>query len=311
VGFLLAAVLLAVAIYAGVRIGLRHMVNRQLAAAVQATPGLDDIQYARLEIRLRPLGLELVQVALKPSEGAAPIPIRRVRIARFTAGRTLPRQLSLFLDDIRIHAAHPALGPFQTAIQRLALKSLDMDLNLRLVQVENRPKAWRGQVELQVQQAGTLRVALAVDNLDMERVRRAIDQPINWMTVLPPTGIRAMAVEYEDEGLVERMVAARARGTGQPPAAVRQHFRQAIEAAARREKILPLGRLLSAFVTDPLRIGYYTGNAEPVYLGRLLWIRRIGGWLQPFEIKGYRSATPRTNPWIPSTAAIPEKPPQL
>jgi hypothetical protein len=186
-----------------------------------------------------------------------------------------------------------------------------MDLDLRLVQVASQVKAWRGQVELQVQQAGTLRVALAVENLDMEGVLRAAGQPVNWMAVLPPTGIRAVALEYEDEGLVERMVAGRARGAGQSPAAVREHFRQAIEAEARREKILPLGRLLSAFVADPLRIGYYTGNAEPVYLGRLLWVRRIGGWLQPFEIKGYRSATPRTNPWIPSTAAIPEKPPQL
>jgi hypothetical protein len=308
--FLLAAVLLGAAIYAGARIGLRQMVNRQLAAAVQNTPGLDDIQYEHLEIRLRPLGLELVQVTLKSSGSVDPIPIRRAKLTRFTPGQALPRQLSVFLDDIRIPATHPALEPLRAPLQRLALKSLDMDLDLRLVQVASQAKAWRGQVELQVQQAGTLRVALAVDNLDMDGVLRAIDHPVNWMTVLPPTGIRAMALEYEDDGLVDRMVVDRARRTGQPPAAARQHFRQTIEAAARREKILPLGRLLSTFVADPIRIGYYTGNSEPVYLGRLLWARRIGGWLHPLEVRGYRASTPRVNSWVTSTAAIPEKPPQ-
>ena len=70
-----------------------------------------------------------------------------------------------------------------------------------------------------------------------------------------------------------------------------------------------LGRLLADFVAAPVRIGYYTGNAEPVYLGRLLWSPEIRDWCRAMQVGGYRPPSPRLNPWETSAASIPGKPP--
>ena len=309
--FLLAAALLAAAGYIGLQIYLRYTVERHLQAAVLATPALTDITYGRLVIRLRPFGLELREVRLVSTGGIDPIPIRLVDLNRFTPGRPLPRHLSLALRDVRMSAVHPAVAPLQDLLEHLGLENLALDLDLNLEQIPNPVNSWRGHVELRIQQAGTLRLALAVDNLNANGILRAIENPVEWWRVLPPIGIRAGVVEFEDEGLVERIVAARARHTGLTPSAARRLVRADIEAAAQRYGILPLGRLLSEFAAAPARIGYYTGNTEPVYMGRLLLSRDVRDGLTALQVAGYRASSPRAMAWVSAAASIPGKPPRL
>lgn len=310
-GLLLAMALMAASIYAGLQIYLRHTVNRHLEAFVQTTAAISGIQYARLDVRLLPFGVELQQVALKPAGGADPIPIRRVHLDRFQPGAVFPDQLSLDLDGVRIPNTHPAVDPIRFLLKRVALKTLLIDLRIRLVHDASQAGTWHGHLELQVQRMGILRGALVVDNLDANGVLQAFDNPFNWLAVLPPAGIRTMVWEFEDNGLVARIVADRARRSDMTPAAARQHIRQGIEAAARHERIWPLGRLLSEYVADPVRIGYYTGNPEPVYLGRLLWSRSIRDGLRPLQVSGYRAPTPRLTPWVTAATSSPGKPPRL
>lgn len=256
------------------------------------------------------MGIELRQVTLQPAGGAAPIPINHAHLEHFQPGRTVPDRLTLNLDGIRVHQTHPAADPIRNLMQRLDLKTLTMDLHIRLAHDEKQANAWRGHVELQINHAGILRIAMAIENLEADGVLRALDNPLNWMAVLPPVGIRTIAGEFEDDGLVDRIVADRARRTGLTPAAARQRIRKELETAARKKKMSQLGGLLSEFVADPVRIGYYSGNPQPVYLGGLLWSRKVRDWLRALQITGYRAQTPRVNPWMMSAAAIAGKPPR-
>ncbi len=306
---LLAAVLLAAVVYAGLQVYLRHLVDRHLQAAVLAAPGLDDIQYDRLAIDLLPFGLAFDEIVLKPAGGLDPIPIRRARLNEFKPGRSLPQRLDVSLEGLRIEADHPSAAPLHEASLRLGMEIIEIDLHLGLEQDAGRPKAWRGHAELNVHKAGILRMALAVKNLDTAEMEQAFAKASDLWTILTPVGIRTVAVEFEDAGLVDRMVADRARRAGGPPSAARLQIRQEIEAAARAEGILPLGRLLSDFVEAPVRLGYYSGNTEPVYLVRLLWSRTIRDWCLALQVKGYRPPSPRLNPWAPAAPSTPGKPP--
>ncbi len=306
---MLAAAVIAAAMYAGLQIYLHHAVDRHLQAAVRTTPELTDIRYGHMDVSLLPFGVELRNVELVTAGGARPIPIRRVNLNRFTAGRVLPEHLALSLYGARIHHTHPAAGPIDNLMQRLAMDTLDIDIHIRLVKDPVQENAWCGHVELHVRPAGILRLALAVDHLDEDGMARALDNPLNWLAVLPPVGIRAAALEFEEGGLVTRIISDRARRSGLTPAAARRRIGQEIETAARRKKILPLGHLLSAFVSDPVRIGYYTGNVTPVYMGRLMWSRRVRDWLRPLQVRGALASAPRNVPWMTTAAAIPGKPP--
>lgn len=309
--FLLTAALIAAALYTGLQFYLHQMVKRHLQTVVQATPAIEDIRYARLNVRMLPFRIELRQVALQPAGGAAPIPISQVHLDHFQPGRKVPDRLALSLNGIRVQQTHPTANHIRNHMQRLGIRTLVMDLHIRLAHDERQKNAWRGHVEIKIQQAGILRIAMVIENLDADGVLQALDNPLYWMAVLPPVGIRKIAGEFENGGLVERIVADRTRRTGLTPAGARQQIRKEIEVAARKKKISPLGGLLSEFVADPVRIGYYTGNPEPVYLGGLLWSRRVRDWLKPLLIRGYRASTPRVTPWTDSAAAMAAKPPLL
>ncbi len=306
---LTAVILLGVFVYTGLRTYLHHWVDRQLQATAAATPVLDDIRYARLKILLRPFRLEFQDVALKLAGGVDPLPVRRATLHQFQPGHPLPRRLALALEGIRIEDPHPAVAPLQASLRRLGMQHLDLDLGLRLEKSPGRANAWRGHAELDVRGGGILRLALAVDNLDDAAVWRALDNPDDWWRILPPVGIRAAAAEFEDGGLVDRILAAGGHGEAMTPPAARQYLRQAIETTAHREGILPLGRLLSEFIAAPVRIGYYTGNTEPVYLGRLLWSREVRTWCQALQVGGYRRPSPRRDPWMRAAVSTPGKPP--
>lgn len=310
-GLLVATVTIAVGIYLGLQGYLRHRVDRQLQATAQAIPAIAAIDYADLEVHLRPLGIELHQVRLIPQHGAAPIPIRRIHLKRFAAGEILPDHLDVSLYAARLPHRHPAVAPVAHLLTRLEMQTLDMDMHVALARDAAREKSWRGHLELQVQQAGILRIALAVENLDVNGILRALDNPLNWMMVLPPVAIRAAALEFEEGGLVGRIVADRARRTGTTPMAARRQLAAEIERAARQRKILPLGAPLAAFVTAPVRIGYHTGNPEPVYLGRLIWSAKARDWVTPLQVAGYLAEKPRQAPWIATAITIPGRPPHL
>jgi hypothetical protein len=307
---LTAAILLGVVVYTGLRAFLGHQVDGQLQSVASATPVLDAIDYTRLEIQLAPPGIALRDVTLKPSGPSAPLTVRRATLSDYRPGRPLPHRFSLALENLSIAATHPAVAPFQALLRDLGLTHLDMDLHLRMEKRPAQANAWQGHLELQVEEAGTWRLMLAVDNLNIEGVRQALENPHLWWAVLPPVGIQALAAEFEDGGLVERIVAAQARHDGGSPAAARRRLRASVEAVARQERIFPLGLLLTEFIAAPVRIGYYNGNTEPVRLGHLLWSRRFGDWCHALQVAGYRAASPRETSWITSTGLIPGKPPR-
>ncbi len=309
--YLAAAILLIIVVYTGLRVFLRHQVDGHLQSIASASPALAAIGYTRLDVHLAPLGLALRDVTLIPSGHNDTITIRRAVLSDYQPGRPLPHSLALALENVRIAAIHPSIAPLRAALLELGLTRLDLDCDLRLEKKPAQTHAWQGHVELRAERAGILRLMLEVDNLNIEGVLQALDNPHHWWAVLPPVGIRSVAVEFEDQGLVERVVNASARRNGWSPAAARHRLRQTVEAAARREKLSPLGLMLSEFIAAPVRIGYYNGNPEPVHLGRLLWSRRFSDWCQALQIAGYRPATPRKHPWAAATGSIPGKPPQL
>jgi hypothetical protein len=307
----MAAVTIAAGIYLGLQGHLRHRVDRQLQATAQAIPEIAAIDYADLEVHWRPLGIELHEIRLVPQNGAAPIPIRRVHLKRFKAGPILPEHLDVSLYETRLPHQHPVVAPVAHLLSRLDMQVLDIDMHIQLVRDAAREKSWRGHLELQVRQAGILRIALAVENLDVNGVLRALDNPFNWMMVLPPVAIRAAALEFEEGGLVARMVTDRARRTGTTPMAARRQLAAEIEQAARQRKIPNLGAPLAAFVAAPVRIGYHTGNPDPVYLGRLIWSPKARDWVSPLKVSGYLADEPRKAPWQATAITIPGRPPHL
>ncbi len=309
--YLAAAIVLGVVVYAGLRAFLRHQVNAHLAAVASATPALETIDYTRLEIQLAPLGLALREVILKPTGAGGPVTVRRATLSDYRPGRPLPHRFAVALENVLVAATHPAAAPLQTALDDMGLTRLELDLYLHMEKRPARANAWQGHLELRVAGAGILRLMLAVDNLNIEKVAEALENPLLWWAVLPPVGIRALAAEFEDGGLVERIVAVQARQGRRSPEAARRRLQATITAAARREGLAPLGHLLAEFIAAPVRIGYHNGNPEPVHLGRLLWSRQISDWCQALQIKGYHPTAPRKTPWVASTGSIPGKPPRL
>ncbi len=308
--FLAAAMLMAVVVHIGLQVFLRHQVDGHLQSLITVSPVLENIDYDRLEIQLAPLGLVLREVTLKPSGTNAPITVRRATLSDYRPGHPLPQRFALALENVRIAATDPATAPWPAMRHQLGLEHLDGDLELRLEQNRAQANAWQGHLVLQVERVGILRIMLAVENLNIEGAIQALDNPVLWWTVLPPVGIRAAAAEFEDGGLVEGVVAARARRDAISPAAARLRLREAIATAARRERLIPLGQHLSEFIAAPVRIGYYSRNPAPVRLGRLMWARRFSDWSHALQIEGYRASAPRVQPWVVSTGSIPEKPPR-
>ena len=311
IGLLLAPVIIAAGVYLGLQGYLRHRVDWQLQATAQSIPQVAAIDYADMDVHLQPLSIELHQVRVVPPHGAAPIPIGRVHLKRFQAGQILPDHLDLSLYAAHLPHRHPAVAPIAHLLTRIEMQALDIDMHIQLTRDAAREHSWRGHLECQVRQAGILRFALDVENLNVHGMLRAINNPLNWLAVLPPVGIRAAALEFEDGGLVERIVAAHARRTGETPMAARRQLASVIEKAARQRKVRPWGGLMAAFVAAPVRIGYHTGNPDPVYLGRLIWSPRIRDWLAPLQVAGYLAETPRDAPWMTSAMAIPGQPPRL
>ena len=310
-GLLLATVIIGAAIYLGLESYLRHRVDRQLQATVQAIPEVAAIDYARMDLRLHPRGIELQQVRLVPQDGAAPIPIDRIHLKRYTAGYVLPDQLAFSLYAARIPRRHPAAAQVAHLLTRLGIQALDVDLHVQMSRDAAREASWNGYLELHVRQAGILRIALAVENLNVNGILRALDNPLNWVAVLPPVGIRTAALEFEEGGLMGRIVADHARRTGVPLAVARRQIAENIDRAARKLRIRPLGEPMAAFVAAPVRIGYHSGNPEPVYLGRLLWSRKVRDWLGPLQVSGYLAQRPRDAPWTTAAIPIPGQPPRL
>ncbi len=308
--YLAAAIILGVVVYAGLRAFLRHQVNAHLSSAASASPALEAIDYTRFDIQLAPLGLALREVTLKPSGTGAPITVARATLSDYRPGRPLPHRFALALENVLVAATHPAAAPLQTALGDLGFTRLELDLDLRMEKRPARANAWQGHLELRVGGAGILRLMLAVDNLNIEGVVQALENPLLWWAVLPPVGIEALAAEFEDRGLVERIVAMQARPGGDAPDAARQRLRAAIEAAARREGLAPLALPLAEFIAAPVRIGFYSANPEPVHLGHLLWSRQLSKWCHALQIAGYRPTAPRKTPWVASTGSIPGKPPR-
>ena len=310
-GLLMAAAILITGIYLGLRGYLRHQIDRQLQATAQAIPDITAIDYADMAVHWRPMGIELHQVRLVPQHGAAPIPIRRVHLKGFEAGEILPDHLDVSLYAARLPRHHPILASVAHLLKRLEMTVLDVDMHFQLARDAARERSWYGHLELQVRQAGILRIALAVENLDVHGIVRALDNPLNWIVVLPPVGIRAAALEFEEGGLVRRIVADRSHRNGTTPTAARRELAAEIERTARLWKILPLGTPLAAFVSAPVRIGYHTANPEPVYLGRLIWSAKVRDWLTPLQVAAYLAEKPRKAPWIANAITTPGRPPHL
>ena len=259
------------------RWGLQRTVARQIEASVRTIPGCTGIRYSRLNIPYFSLQCRIHDAALLFDGDAGDIALQMIHIRRFRPGGRLPRVLEAALHGVHLKSSHPLTASLQPWLQRLGYDALTGELQIQWVRQGEKPERWEVDLTLAVADAGDMRLAFRWDKVNMQGVALALDNPLNWLMVLPPIELIDATVTYRDQGLWERLLIDIARQEGRRPEDVRTDLIMALQRQARIENdpaVRAVWQSLERFCRQPGRIIFRTRLAQPLPLGQFLWMRQ-------------------------------------
>jgi hypothetical protein len=169
------------------------------------------------------------------------------------------------------------VAPLEKSLRELGYPALTGDLELRWDRRGEKQEEWTVDLRIRVADAGEMVLSVRLDKVNAQGVALALENPFNWLLVLPAIELVAAQCDYRDKGLFERALLDAARKQGQRPEAVRKALLNHLRLRTQTEKdphIQAVWRSTEAFCRHPERIILHTRLPRPVPLGQLLWIRQ-------------------------------------
>ncbi len=274
---LILATISAALLFGLFRVVLHRTVARQLQETVQTIPGCTGIRYARLTIPIFSLQAKIEEAALLFADAAEEIQLKTVHIRRFRPGDRLPQALNAAIDGFQIDRHQPLLAPLRQALQDLGYQKLTGDLQIRLERRGEDKTEWEIDLALRIVDVGTVALSTRLNKINADGVAMALDNPLNWLIVLPPVEWVQGKLTYEDDGLFDRILIDAARRQGRPPEQVREALLQALQMRLQTEKepgVQAVWQSLITFCRQPGRITLQTRLPQPRPLGQLVWVRQ-------------------------------------
>jgi len=274
---LILAAICAALLFGLFRLVLHRTVDRQLKETVQTIPGCTGIRYARLTIPTFTLQAKIEEAALLFADTAQEIQLQTIHIRRFRPGDRLPQALDAAIDGFQIDRRQPLLAPLRQALQDLGYQKLTGDLQIRLERHGEDKTEWEIDLALRIVDIGTVALSTRLNKINADGVAMALDNPLNWLMVLPPVEWVQGKLTYADDGLFDRILIDAARRQGRPPQQVRKAFLQALQMRLQTEKapgVQAVWQSLITFCRHPGRITLQTRLSQPMPLGQLMWLRQ-------------------------------------
>jgi len=274
---LILAAICAALLFGLFRLVLHRTVDRQLKETVQTIPGCTGIRYARLTIPTFTLQAKIEEAALLFADTAQEIQLQTIHIRRFRPGDRLPQALDAAIDGFQIDRRQPLLAPLRQALQDLGYQKLTGDLQIRLGRHGEDKTEWEIDLALRIVDIGTVALSTRLNKINADGVAMALDNPLNWLMVLPPVEWVQGKLTYADDGLFDRILIDAARRQGRPPQQVRKAFLQALQMRLQTEKapgVQAVWQSLITFCRHPGRITLQTRLSQPMPLGQLMWLRQ-------------------------------------
>ena len=274
---LILATISAALLFGLFRVVLHRTVARQLQETAQTIPGCTGIRYARLTIPTFSLQAKIEEAALLFADAADEIQLQTVHIRRFRPGDRLPKTLDAAIDGFRIDRHQPLLAPLRQALHDLGYQKLTGDLQIRLERRGEDHTEWEIDLVLRIVDAGTVALSTRLNKINADGVAMALDNPLNWLMVLPPVEWVQGKLTYGDDGLFDRILIDAARRQGRPPEQVREALLQTLQMRLQTEKepgVQAVWQSLITFCRQPGRITLRTRLPQPRPLGQLVWVRQ-------------------------------------
>ena len=203
---LILATISAALLFGLFRVVLHRTVARQLQETAQTIPGCTGIRYARLTIPTFTLQAKIEEAALLFADAAEEIQLQTVHIRRFRPGDRLPKALDATIDGFEMDRHQPLLAPLRQALQNLNYRRLTGDLQIRLERRGEDHTEWEIYLVLRIVDAGTVALSARLNKINADGVAMALDNPLNWLIVLPPVEWLHGKLTYGDDGLFERIL---------------------------------------------------------------------------------------------------------
>lgn len=265
----------------GLLIGLSRLVLHQYVAGqlqdwARSIPGCTGMRYAKLSMPFFALQGHLQEATLLFEDGG-PITAQSIHVRRFRPGDPLPRVLEADVAGVRIGADHPLVAPLAQDLRELGYAILNGDIQIQWWRRGEQQEAWTVDLMLRMADAGELGLSARLDRVNAEGVLLALENPLNWLLVLPAVELVALRCDYRDQGLFERALAVAARAHGQPPEIMRGAWQRQLQAQSLAEedpRVQAFWRSLAAYCRHPGRIIILAGLPHPVPVGQLWWLRR-------------------------------------
>jgi hypothetical protein len=274
---LILATISAALLFGLFRVVLHRTVARQLQETAQTIPGCTGIRYARLTIPTFTLQAKIEDAALLFADAAEEIQLQTVHIRRFRPGDRLPQALDAAIDGFQIDRHQPLLAPLRQALHDLDYQKLTGDLQIRLERRGDDKTEWEIELALRIVDAGTVALSTRLNKINADGVAMALDNPLNWLMVLPPVEWVQGELTYGDDGLFDRILIDAARRQGRPPEQVREALLQTLQMRLQTEKepgVQAVWQSLITFCRQPGRITLRTRLPQPRPLGQLVWVRQ-------------------------------------
>jgi hypothetical protein len=272
-----ALVFLAAAAAWGLLYGYAH---HRVAAAVDriaaSMPGVSDVEVGRIRAGFFGGAVELGELLVRLDTGADPIRIDSVTIHDADDDHPIPRWMHLELRGVWIRpAVHlPAVAGV------LPAGAVPEQVVFRAESVY-RYRADTQQLDLQRlfvagRQMGELEITGRFENIDLERIAQASDQPMELFSALVGVQIGDAVLTYRDRTLVRETVRLLAHRRGLTP---ERYARRLVQRIRLRAEGAPEGLVaqtlapLQGFIADARRIRISVQPRPPVSVGWLLWVR--------------------------------------
>jgi hypothetical protein len=171
----------------------------------------------------------------------------------------------------------PLLAPLRQALQNLNYRRLTGDLQIRLERRGEDHTEWEIDLVLRIVDAGTVALSARLNKINADGVAMALNNPLNWLIVLPPVEWVQGKLTYGDDGLFDRILIDAARRQGRPPEQVREALLQTLQMRLKTEKepgVQAVWQSLITFCRHPGHITLKTRLPRPRPLGQLLWVRQ-------------------------------------
>jgi|GEM_PF-2547450 len=288
----LAAVLLvflaAALLYGIFRVALHQTVSRHLQASARSIPGCTGLRYDRLALSHFSLQCQIHKATLLFDNPADAIPFERIHIRRFRPGKPLPRQFDMLMEGFRIRPSHPMAAPLQAYLRGVANHPVRGHLQMEWDRQGEKTEAWSVGLTAQIADLGEVQLSFRLGKVNPDGVALALNNPLNWLMVLPGVELVEGRCRYEDEGLFNRILTYQAREQGHPPEQIRAAMLGRLQRRLEAEKapgVRAVWRSLMRFCQNPGRIRLTTLPSEPIPLGQLLWMRQPRDFIQRLAVE--------------------------